>query len=56
MEGKDFFDADGNRLTLLQLCEKEPAWAANRILSLIHKLNELASKDNQEIHPTKKSG
>jgi len=34
-------DADGNECTLIELCCREPSWAANRIFTLACVLNEL---------------
>lgn len=32
---RDYFDVDGNRLTLDELCRRDPGWAANRIRAMV---------------------
>lgn len=34
LRGKDRTDMEGNRVTLHDLCAKEPVWASSRILDL----------------------
>lgn len=43
-----YHDQEGNECTLLQLCGKEPEWAANRILSVERELCDLRDQRNAE--------
>jgi peroxiredoxin family protein len=45
---KEYFDMDGNPITLDLLCIKEPAWAANCIRQTENKIKQLEEQKSEQ--------
>ncbi len=44
MSEKTYHDADGNEITLFQLCRRDPGWAASRIEHMESQLDGLLAR------------